>query len=188
MTNNKPGSKPLKNPKRELFCHEFMVDMNRTKAAERALYSVKTAKMQGSRLMTKDDIQERIAYLCEQNIEKHPGLTIERILEELECIATVSIKDVISAGEKDLVVFKSIDDIPDDVARAIKSVKYKTDGKKGSIEFTFYNKEKALELAGKYHGMYIEKIAHSGQTTVTHEFSEEFAPKSVKDKKGQEEK
>lgn len=38
-------------PKQEMFVREYLVDLNATKAAERAGYSVKTANEQGSRLL-----------------------------------------------------------------------------------------------------------------------------------------
>ncbi|NQW20442.1 MAG: terminase small subunit, partial [Chloroflexi bacterium] len=42
--------------KRQSFAREFLVDRNATKAAERAGYSVHTAKQQGSRLLTFVDV------------------------------------------------------------------------------------------------------------------------------------
>lgn len=39
-------------PKQEMFIREYLVDLNATKAAERAGYSVKTAQEQGSRLLS----------------------------------------------------------------------------------------------------------------------------------------
>jgi phage terminase small subunit len=49
--------------KRQSFAREFVVDRNATKAAERAGYSVRTAKQQGSRLLTYVDVQDEIAAL-----------------------------------------------------------------------------------------------------------------------------
>ena len=39
-------------PKQECFCHEYLVDLNATAGAHRAGYSERTAKQQGSRLLT----------------------------------------------------------------------------------------------------------------------------------------
>ena len=49
--------------KRQMFATEYLVDHNATKAAERAGYSVRTAKQQGSRLLTYVDVQSEIAAL-----------------------------------------------------------------------------------------------------------------------------
>lgn len=43
-------------PKQAAFVREYLVDLNATQAAIRAGYSPKTAKVQGSRLLTKADV------------------------------------------------------------------------------------------------------------------------------------
>ncbi len=55
--------------KRQTFVREFLVDRNATKAAERAGYSVRTAKQQGSRLLTFVDVQSEIAALEAAQVE-----------------------------------------------------------------------------------------------------------------------
>lgn len=49
--------------KQEMFCQEYLKDLNATQAAIRAGYSEKAAKEQGSRLLTKANIQERVSEL-----------------------------------------------------------------------------------------------------------------------------
>jgi len=49
--------------KRQTFAREFVIDRNATQAAVRSGYSVRTAKQQGSRLLTKVDVQEEISLL-----------------------------------------------------------------------------------------------------------------------------
>jgi len=55
--------------KRQTFAREFLVDHNATKAAERAGYSVHTAKQQGSRLLTFVDVVSEIATLEAAQVE-----------------------------------------------------------------------------------------------------------------------
>lgn len=50
----------LANDKHEAFANEFVKDLNATQAATRCGYSEKTAKSQGSRLLTNADIVKRI--------------------------------------------------------------------------------------------------------------------------------
>jgi phage terminase small subunit len=57
-------------PKQEQFCQEYMIDLNATKAAERAGYSVKTANEQGSRLLANVSIQARMSELKTKRAEK----------------------------------------------------------------------------------------------------------------------
>lgn len=52
--------KPL-TPRQAMFVREYLVDLNSTQAAIRAGYSERTAKQQGSRLLTNDDVQAAIA-------------------------------------------------------------------------------------------------------------------------------
>jgi len=53
-------ARPKLTAKQELFCQEYLVDLNATQAAIRAGYSEKTARSQGQRLLTDVDIQEAI--------------------------------------------------------------------------------------------------------------------------------
>lgn len=47
-------------PKQEAFVREYLIDMNATRAAERAGYSAATAKQAGSRLLSDVDIRAAI--------------------------------------------------------------------------------------------------------------------------------
>ncbi len=49
----------LKNDQHELFCQEYLIDLNGTKAAKRAKYSEKTARIQASQLLSKLNIQQK---------------------------------------------------------------------------------------------------------------------------------
>ena len=47
----------------ELFCQEYIIDLNATQAAIRAGYSEKTARLTGHRLITNDNVQARLSEL-----------------------------------------------------------------------------------------------------------------------------
>jgi phage terminase small subunit len=49
--------------KQEMFCREYLIDLNATQAAIRAGYSEKTARASGYENLTKPDIQDRITEL-----------------------------------------------------------------------------------------------------------------------------
>lgn len=76
----------LKNKRHEKFCHEYIKDMNATQAAIRTGYSKKTAKMQGSRLMTNDDIKLRVAELRDAYLDENI-MTAKQVEYELTRIA-----------------------------------------------------------------------------------------------------
>ena len=56
----------LKAAKREQFCREYIIDLNGTQAAIRAGYSEKTANRIASEMLSKPDIQARIAELMQE--------------------------------------------------------------------------------------------------------------------------
>ena len=55
--------------KQELFCIEYLIDLNATQAAIRAGYSVKTAQAIGAENLTKPLISERISLAFSERIE-----------------------------------------------------------------------------------------------------------------------
>jgi phage terminase small subunit len=71
---------------RARFVDEYLVDLNATQAAIRAGYSPKTAVKQGSRLLTKADIQEAICAARESLATKFE-ITRERVLAEYAKLA-----------------------------------------------------------------------------------------------------
>lgn len=56
--------------KQELFCQEYLIDLNATQAAIRAGYSTKTAQQTGSENLSKPVIQERISELKSDRCER----------------------------------------------------------------------------------------------------------------------
>ncbi|HCI6131079.1 TPA: terminase small subunit [Klebsiella variicola subsp. variicola] len=55
------------NAKQDMFCREYLIDLNATQAAIRAGDSAKTANRTASENMSKSDIQSRIAELKAQS-------------------------------------------------------------------------------------------------------------------------
>ncbi|EKO3656427.1 terminase small subunit [Vibrio metschnikovii] len=55
--------------KQEMFCREYLIDLNATQAAIRAGYSEKTAKETGYENLTKPHIADRITELKSQRVE-----------------------------------------------------------------------------------------------------------------------
>ncbi len=66
-------------PKQECFCREYLVDLNATAAAHRAGYSERTAKQQGSRLLTNVDVQAE----AQEARAKRTGLTQDAVVQGL---------------------------------------------------------------------------------------------------------
>lgn len=72
--------------KQELFVAEYLIDLNATKAAERAGYSKKTAQEQSSRLLSNVMVAAAIAEK-QKGRAKRLEITADRILQELAKLA-----------------------------------------------------------------------------------------------------
>lgn len=59
------------NDKQEMFCREYLIDLNATQAAIRAGYSERTANEQGSQLLSKLSIRDRISELIQERNERN---------------------------------------------------------------------------------------------------------------------
>ncbi|MDC9603521.1 terminase small subunit [Xenorhabdus griffiniae] len=83
--------------KQEMFCREYLVDLNATQAAIRAGYSEKTANRTASENLSKPDIQSRIAELkAERNEEV--GINAACVLKRLVEIDQMDVLDVLTDG------------------------------------------------------------------------------------------
>jgi phage terminase small subunit len=78
-------TKPVADRRRR-FAEEYCVDFNATQAAIRAGYSAHTARAQGSRLLTRVDIQARIEALM-AGATRRAGITVERTQQEIARLA-----------------------------------------------------------------------------------------------------
>ncbi|MCX3308299.1 terminase small subunit [Pantoea vagans] len=70
--------------KQEMFCREYLIDLNATQAAIRAGYSEKTANRTGSENLTKPDISQRIINLKSarnERVEIKADYVLHRLVE-----------------------------------------------------------------------------------------------------------
>ena len=84
--------------KQGLFVREYLIDLNATKAAERAGYSKRTAYSQGQRLLQHAAVRDEIQALMDKRATKLE-ITAERVLAELALIGFANMLDYIAVGE-----------------------------------------------------------------------------------------
>ena len=146
---------PDLNRRQQLFCEEYVIDLNATKAAVKAGYSEKTAYSQGHELLKKPEIKEYIASLIDLRREV-TRVTQERVLREFARLAFGDRRKTASWGWLGLDL-KNSDDLTEDEAAMISEIREKRGPNGVSIEVKYYDKIKALEALGKYLGMFVEK-------------------------------
>lgn len=146
--------------KQKLFIDEYLIDLNATQAAIRAGYSPNNADKIGSELLGKTRVSDAIKTAMAER-SKRTGINQDRILMELAKIALVNPENVVNFDEATI----REDALPEDLA-AVASVKVKRfptkDGEGIEREIKFYDKTKALDLAGRHLGMFKDKLELSG--------------------------
>jgi phage terminase small subunit len=149
--------------KQKLFAREYLKDLNATQAAIRAGYSVRSAGETGSKLRDDPEVLKLIEELQKERADRL-DITTDRIEQELARVAFFDIKDVFSVEGGLLDVHA----MPANARRAVASVEVDElwgdagDGKRGQIGHTkkvrTADKLRALELLGKRHGMFVDKV------------------------------
>ena len=157
-------------PKQAAFCREYIVDFNGADAARRAGYSEKTAKEQATRLLTKVHIQAEIQRLVEKALKRN-DITVDRVLQEM---ARLSFTDPRKFFTDDGAI-KNIKDLNDDEAAALSALEvdelFEGVGRnKEQVGFAkkikFWDKKGALELLGKYLGIFEKDNRQTNPTIV----------------------
>lgn len=143
--------------KQKLFCEEYLVDLNATQAAIRAGYSKKTANRIACENLTKLDIQNYIAKLKQNRVERIQ-ITQDEVLADL-----LEIKGRCMQARPVLGMFGQ--QIKDSEGNNI----WKFDAKGAT---------KAIELIGKHIGFFLEDNKQKQPIVVSKEY---ILPDEVKD-------
>jgi len=138
-------------PQQQIFCDEYLIDFNGTRAYLTAYPNVKTetvAASLASRLLT---IEKVAAYIKRGRREAAimAGVTKEMILQELASMAFSDVTDIVKIKGR-RVSIENTDDLTPMQRKAISGIKKGRNG----IELTLYGKDKALDLLGKHLGMW----------------------------------
>lgn len=130
--------------KQKVFVEEYLKCWNTAEASRRAGYSERTARTNGSRLLTNADIK---AYIEERLKEKI--LSSDEVLVRLSDQARANMADLINEnGEFDLMKAKRLG-----VTHLIQEIKV---NKSGDKSIKLYSAQSALQLTGKYHALFTD--------------------------------
>jgi phage terminase small subunit len=149
-------------PSRERFVAEYLIDLNATQAAIRAGYSEKSARAQGSRLLTKADVLAAIEQAQEAR-QARTEITQDRVLEELAVVGFSSVWDYAIDDDGNVMLTETA---RPEAIRAVSSIKRKRrvikqeDGDdivEVETEIRLWDKPGVLRLAGQHLGMFVEK-------------------------------
>lgn len=80
--------------KQEMFCREYLIDLNATQAAIRAGYSEKTARSIGQRMLTNVDIEKRLSELKGDRNER-VSVNADYVLDRLIQIDQLDVADIL---------------------------------------------------------------------------------------------
>lgn len=162
----------------QLFCQEYLkMGMNGTKAYMKVYKNCKkeeTAMASASRLLGNVKVKEYISEL-QSKVEEKAIVTIENIVDELAAIAFID-RTGISNIDNNYVKMTNTDDLTKNQKKVIASYKETKYG----VAVETYDKLKALELLGKYLGMFKEtvKIENPEATKILSSISKQLGGKS----------
>ncbi len=164
------------NERQEAFC-KFIIseDFNQTKAALKAGYAEKSAHTTASRMLKDPKITKRINELIEETLNLQKGQLKYKVLKELNAIAFADVTNDINVitkeykepiydeegkitdktKTKNFQTVEIIDTKKSTQSKAIASIKQDA---KGCIEIKYHDKEKALEMIGKFGGLFPDKV------------------------------
>ena len=163
---------PLKKPnkKQKVFIEEYLKTFNATQSAKNAGYSKRTAYSQGQRLLKHVEVAKAIS----KRMEKLK-MSADEVLRDLATMAHgvnlvdyVEIKEVVKetkSGKEYYDVFMSFDldkFNEDGYGHLVKRIKQTANG----LDIELYDRKSALELIGKHHALFTEKIEQTNTGTI----------------------
>jgi len=148
------------NRKQEVFCNEYIIDLNGTQAAIRAGYSEKTAEVKASQLLRIVKVKDRVSEL-QKTRSIRTEVTQDLVINEISKIAFANIQDIFDEyGE-----LIPIHELPREVAAALQEINQDSIGNGDGEQvikrkYKLSDKKSSLELLGRHLGLFTDKIKH----------------------------
>jgi len=159
--------------KEEMFCHQYILLLNATKAAINAGYSEKTARSIGSQNLTKLNIQKRIKHL-QDNLAESLEISKAWVLMQHKKIASANAGQL-RDGWMEL---KDYDQLTEEQKEVIQEITTK-DGKFGTeVKVKLYDKQRSLDCICEMLGFYAP-----AKTELTGKDGKELFPQQTTEEK-----
>jgi phage terminase small subunit len=146
------GARDARDARPLRFARFYFASLNATKAAEEAGYSARTAKQQGSRLLTRVDVQAELARLQKHHATAN-DISAGRVLEEYRRIAFARIDGALSFGPNGVTVKNSADLTPELLAAVSEVSEVRNVDGSVSVRLKFHSKADALAALRKHLGL-----------------------------------
>ncbi len=147
------------NPRQQRFVEEYLVDLNATKAAERAGYSEKTANPQAARLLAKASVQATLQKAMEER-SKRTEITQDSVLFEMAYSGYSNMQNYIRKDELGNEELIPVSELTPEEAAAIIEWSRDADGK---MKIRLADKHRPLVDIGRHLGMFPNKIQVTGK-------------------------
>jgi phage terminase small subunit len=159
------------NAKQLAFIDEYLTCMNATQAYmvvyPKASYA--SANTASARLLTNTNVKSEI----DRRMKEH-SMTANEVLARLAAIAQATLFSFVKVDEDGHIYFNFSDPEAKKhmfLIRRIKSRKHETESEKGSsvekwIEVELHDAQRALELIGKYHALFTEKVERTERKVI----------------------
>lgn len=149
--------RPNFTPRQERYIEEYLKDLCGAKAARRAGYSPKTAKLIAVRLMKTPAIRKEIEHRIKHRTAMNE-ITVDRVLREYAAIGFSNPLHYMRIG-KDGLPEIDLSDLPEQYAKAIAEVYIVDDDDGGrKIKFKLHDKVGALRDMGRYLAMFTDTV------------------------------
>lgn len=154
-------------PKQAQFVREYLIDLNATQAAIRCGYSERTAKQQGSRLLTVADVADAVQQGMDRRASK-AGITAERVLNEIAKMAFFDPRKLFDDQGKPI----HVSQLDDDTAAAVAGLDVVQLGNQDVgyaevLKVKLADKARSLEMLGRHLKLFTDKVEHSGEVSYT---------------------
>ena len=147
----------LKVKREEEFCQQYVIDFNGARAAHDAGFGKNrtVGRVQASKLLTRPNIEKRIAELMKNRSER-TKITQDMVIQELAVVGFSDFRDYGRIKKDGNVEFYPFSMIKGERTRAIESMKQVDTQSGRTVSMKLHGKVRPLELLGKHTGLFAD--------------------------------